>query len=290
MSAQTPEALYLSTARRMSAELMRRYSSSFTAASLLLGEATRYDIASVYALVRVADEIVDSGAVDAHERQTATARLDALHEGLAQAKQDQFSVNPVLHAYQEAARRLNIAPEWEDAFFRSMRADVTEPISLRDYVYGSAEVVGLMCVHCFLGGPPREQRDAIYDGARGLGRAFQNVNFLRDARADHDELGRDYLGLYQHGHAGDLAKQIAEDGVRRDLDKARAAIPLLPRHARAAVAAATGLFADVEARVEARSLDQLIHGPRIHVPSARKALIVSAAIAAHPSLRGKRHP
>lgn len=269
-----PIDLYLDASRRMSAELMRSYSTSFSLASTLMPQRIRLDIAAIYALVRIADEIVD--AVGPQTEESAASRLDGLVADLREARARGYSSNPVLHAYQETAARLAIPAEWEEAFFRSMRADITEPLSLDDYIYGSAEVVGLMCVHAFFGGTPTRDQDAVYAGARGLGRAFQIINFLRDVRADHDDLGRDYLGLF--GPDGDASKLFAEAMVRRDLMRARQAIPLLPVRTRAAVAAATGLFAAVETRVETCSLAELTSGRRIHIPSIQKAMIVSATL------------
>lgn len=286
MNATTGATTYLATSQRLSAALMRRYSSSFSAATLLLPPEARRDIASVYAYVRLADEIVDAPRQTPDDSVRIQATLAGFERDLANARADGYSTNPILHAYQEAAHRLQIPSEWDDAFLRSMRSDVGEPLNLDDYIYGSAEVIGLMCVHCFIGGPPARDLDAIYRGARGLGRAFQVINFLRDAAADHDQLGRDYLGLYSD--SPDSSKRFAEATVRRDLAAAKAAVPLLPSHARAAVASAIGLFAAVEREIERRDVGELLTGERVHISTTRKTAILTAALVAHPPVPRRR--
>jgi phytoene synthase len=276
--------LYTRTARRASATVIEAYSTSFGLASRLLPPLMRGDIASVYALVRVADEIVDGpGAESGLDSRSCREVLDALEREVERAVATGFSADLVVHAFAETARRVGITADQTAPFFAAMRRDL-EPVAFRDerelrsYVYGSAEVVGLMCVRCFLGGrrlPDAEAR-RVDRGARALGSAFQVVNFLRDIGADADGLGRAYLPGVDPAHPTEEAVGRVLDRLEGELRIARDTVPLLPRDARPAVLAAHGLFAALARRIRATPAALLPHR-RISVPSAEKAAIVARA-------------
>lgn len=280
-------ALYTATARRASAQVIRAYSTSFGLASRLLPARMRGDIAAVYALVRVADEIVDGPGVESGLA-AAECRgvLDALERATERALESGFSADLVVHAFAETARRVGIDASLTAPFFAAMRRDL-EPVAfadeaeLRAYVRGSAEVVGLMCVRCFqqgrmLGAAEQERVDRA---AEALGRAFQIVNFLRDLGADGDALGRAYLPGVDPRRPSDEAVARVLDGLDADLRTARSAIALLPREAQPAVLAAHGLFAELSRRIRAVPAASLPHR-RIRVPAAQKTAIVARAAAA----------
>ncbi|WP_347755360.1 phytoene/squalene synthase family protein [Agrococcus sp. ProA11] len=276
--------LYSATARRASGAVISAYSSSFGLASRLLPPGMRGDIETVYALVRVADEIVDGPGAEAGLDTAACGEvLDAFEREVMRAMRTGFSADLVVHAFAETARRVGIDEGQTAPFFAAMRRDL-EPVTFQDerelrrYVYGSAEVVGLMCVRCFLGGRtlPDAQARTVARGARALGRAFQVVNFLRDLGADADTLGRAYLPGVDPVHPTDAAIGRVLDGLDGDLRIARATIELLPREARPAVIAAHDIFAALARRIRATPAAQLPHR-RISVPKLEKAGIVSRA-------------
>lgn len=241
-------------------QVIARYSSSFSLASRLLAEPARTDIRNLYAVVRIADEIVD-GAASPTE---APSLLDDYEHQIRAAHQHRFHTDPVIHAFAVTARRCNFRDEHLEAFFASMRRDLDptphDRASFDQYVYGSAEVIGLLCLDVFLAGQPRADRLALDRAARRLGAAFQKINFLRD-RDEDAERGRSYL-------VGDLLPE-----VRADLAAARQAIPLLPLSARAGVLAATDLFEELTDLLERP------HTGRVSVPRRRKLAITARAAA-----------
>ncbi|ADG75776.1 Squalene/phytoene synthase [Cellulomonas flavigena DSM 20109] len=282
-TASTGQVLYDTTATRASALVLRAYSTSFGMGTRLLGARTRDDIRAIYALVRLADEVVDT-----YRGPDAGAELDELEEQVARALRTEYSTNVVVHAFARTARRVGIGHAEVDPFFASMRADLTvrthDRESYERYVYGSAEVVGVMCLRAFLdaerrpGDPPVEPDPAAVDGARALGAAFQKINFLRDLATDSDDLGRAYLPGVDPEHltADDVRSVLGEIGG--DLARARAALPLLPTRARCAVAATTALYDRLLADLAATPVATL-RTRRVRVPGPVKAVVVARAVA-----------
>lgn len=268
--------LYDRTAREAASVVIAAYSTSFALACRLLGPRVRAHVRCVYALVRVADEIVDGPAAAAGIRPKETRRvLDELESETRAAVARGFSANLVVHAFALTARECGIGDDLIAPFFQSMRTDLAvtshDDSSHDTYVYGSAEVVGLMCLQLFhnAGAPvPTAPDPALVDGARRLGRAFQDVNFLRDLSDDSDALGRDYLRLGAPGRSRDDVL----DGINRDLDAAAAVIPDLPADCRRAVTVAHDLFADLAVRLRTPAPG------RTRVPDPVKALIAVRAI------------
>src|SRR5690606_19894640 len=207
MTRATPLRLYSETARAAAAPVIRAYSTSFGLATRLFPARCRTDIGTIYALVRIADEIVDGTAAEAGlDADAQRAVLDELEAETERAIASGFSANLIVHAFAEVARRARIEPELTRAFFASMRRDLDtvdfDEHEYRRYVHGSAEVVGLMCLRVFLRNRPvpREDLATLEEGAARLGAAFQKVNFLRDLGHDRTELSRSYLPeLREHG-------------------------------------------------------------------------------------------
>ncbi len=278
---------YTQCAHACAAEVIRDYSTSFAMATRLLPTSVRRDISSVYALVRVADEIVDGAAEGAGlSRARAAARLDALETDVAVATHEGFSENMVVHAFADVARRTQIPHDVVTPFFASMRTDLSRSVhddeSFDEYVYGSAEVVGLMCLHTFFGdgGLPQEHRDRLVSGARRLGAAFQKVNFLRDLDADADALDRAYFPGVDPASLDEPTKMRLVEDIDADLGAAVAAIPLLPRGVRPAVQAAHDLFGALNDRL--RETDAaVVRTSRIRVPDVAKVAIAVRAVARH---------
>lgn len=274
--------LYDEVSEASASVVIRAYSSSFGLASRLLAEPVRTRISNVYALVRVADEIVDdpNASVDlaARTRMLATLQEDARH-----ALVSGHSANLVVHAFARTAILSGIRDELVDPFFDSMRMDLTATTHTRAsfdrYVYGSAEVVGLMCLRVFLADEPdgRARYDELAEGARKLGAAFQKVNFLRDLAEDHALLGRSYFPGLDVATFTDADRDRLLDDIDADLAVAATAVPHLPRHSRRAVRAAHATFAELSAMLRATPAAE-IRRRRVRVPGPRKARLLAGAL------------
>jgi 15-cis-phytoene synthase len=271
-------ALYDRTAEDAAAAVITRYSTSFALACRLLGPRVRAHVRNVYALVRVADEIVDGPAADAGlspEREREV--LDDFEAETYRAMKIGFSANLIVHAFARTARACGIGRDLVEPFFASMRTDIDtarhDTSSHDAYVYGSAEVVGLMCLQVFhnAGRPHPEPAPAdLVEGARRLGAAFQDVNFLRDLADDADRLGRDYL---EGAGSGERRREVL-DRIDADLAAAEATIPRLPADCRRAVLLAHDLFAELSRRLRAAAPS----APRVRVPDPVKARIAVRAV------------
>lgn len=271
-------ALYNAAADDAAAAVISAYSTSFGMATRLLGPRVRTHVRNIYALVRVADEIVDGPAAEAGvDAASAASLLDELQTETTTAIDRRFSSNLVVHAFARTAREAAIGADLIEPFFASMRTDLTvtthDDASHDSYVYGSAEVVGLMCLQVFVnaGQPsPPGPTPELVDGARRLGAAFQDVNFLRDL--DHDEaaLGRDYLGIATGKHD----REAILDRIDGDLAAAAAVIPQLPADCRRAVTAAHDLFAELSRRLRADPAP----AARVRVPDIVKAGLITRAL------------
>ena len=271
---------YDRVAQAASREVIAGYSTSFGWASRLLAEPVRTHVRSIYALVRVADEIVD----DPDPRLTPSLRaemLDGLEEETARALARGRSANLVVHAFALSARRCGIPEELVTPFFASMRRDLSPrphtAQSLSEYIYGSAEVVGLMCLCAFVAGDEQEY-ERLRPGARRLGAAFQKVNFLRDLGEDQELLGRVYFPGIDRASLTDDRRDALLDDIDADLAAAAAVIPDLPPSSRRAVGAAHGLYRALSRRLRATPAREIAHR-RIRVPDAEKAVILARVIA-----------
>lgn len=277
--------LYDRVADETAAVVIRRYSTSFGLASRLLEPAVRQHVENIYALVRVADEIVDGGVAEAGLDAVHAARyLNEFEAETNAAMQSGYSTNLVVHAFARTAREVGFGEELTEPFFHSMRMDLTDTEhdqqSFDRYVYGSAEVVGLMCLRAFVQGVDMsaEQNERMVAGARALGAAFQKVNFLRDLSADFETLGRSYFPGVNVDSFTDEDKVRLLDDIDADLRTSAAVIPDLPKGSRRAVALAQGLFAELSVRLRRTPATELIRA-RVRVPDPVKARIALGALA-----------
>lgn len=277
--------LYDSAADEVAGVVIRRYSTSFGLASRLLGPGIRQHVENIYALVRVADEIVDGGVAEAGLDQAAAGRyLDELEADTNQAMEHGYSANLVVHAFARTAREVGFGRELTEPFFHSMRMDLTDTehdqASFDTYVYGSAEVVGLMCLRAFLqeAPPSPEQNERMVRGARALGAAFQKVNFLRDLSADVETLGRSYFPGVRVESFTEEEKHRLLDDIDDDLRMSAAVLPDLPASSRRAVALAQGLFAELAARLRRTPASELVRA-RVRVPDPVKLRIAASVLA-----------
>ncbi len=280
-----PRTPYDAVSEGSSALVIREYSSSFGLASRLLAEPVRTQVRNLYALVRVADEIVDNPdpglAVVARERML-TWLLDDVRHACATG----YSANLVVHAFARTATAVGIEDELVAPFFDSMRMDldttVHTPESFERYVYGSAEVVGLMCLRAFLAAPdgPADPEGTYADlapGARRLGAAFQKLNFVRDLAEDHDLLHRQYFPDLEVDLFCDADRNRILDDIDADLVAAAAVVPALPPSSRRAVTAAHATFAELASRLRATPAPE-IRRARVRVPHPVKLRIAAGAL------------
>ena len=278
--------LYTMAAQRAAREVIYSYSTSFGLATRLLGKNFQGHVENVYALVRVADEIVDGSAAQARElsKQVDPEQLLAEFEAETyRAMETGYSTNLIIHAFAQTARAVGIAKDIVEPFFYSMRQDLTEKehdqASFEKYVYGSAEVVGLMCLQVFISGNQYtdEEKLMLTKGARALGSAFQKVNFLRDLAADFKRLGRSYFPGVDVNNFNEETKQRLVADIDKDLRVSAESLPLLPSSARRAVAAAQLLFTQLNRQISMTSAQELINR-RISVGAAQKIALLIRAV------------
>ncbi|WP_298036358.1 phytoene/squalene synthase family protein [uncultured Microbacterium sp.] len=281
--------LFTRTARSASAQVITAYSTSFGLASRLLTPRSRGQIADIYALVRIADEIVDGPAAEAGLSPAEKAEmLDELEAETLRAMARGFSANMVVHAFAATARETGIQSDIVIPFFASMRMDLDEDAvyddaAYRRYIHGSAEVVGSMCLRVFA----QEGRgiridDGLDEGARRLGAAFQKVNFLRDLGDDCDRLGRTYLPAFDPDSFSDADKDAVADEIEEDLRVARLAISRLPRRSRRATTAAADLFGRLNTEIRVTPATEL-RTRRVSVPTSVKLRILARALSGRNS-------
>lgn len=175
-----------------SKQVTETYSTSFSLATRMLSSEIRQDIYNIYGFVRLADEIVDS--FHDYDKPELFERFSL---SLEQALSEKISLNPILNSFQYTVHKYNIEQAHIDAFMKSMRWDLEKNIyttqkEYKEYIYGSADVVGLMCLQVFVKGDKKAYSE-LKESAMALGSAFQKVNFLRDLKADHDVLERSYF-------------------------------------------------------------------------------------------------
>ncbi|MFT2818159.1 phytoene/squalene synthase family protein [Leifsonia sp. A12D58] len=283
---------YNAAARASSAMVIGAYSTSFGLAAKLLAPRIREQIRTIYALVRIADEIVDGAAAgagldDFEQREL----LDDLENETRAAIRRGYSTNLVVHAFALTANETGIDDSLTTPFFASMRRDLDPSPFTRDdvaeYIYGSAEVIGLMCLRAFEVGESRslDESERLEAGARALGSAFQKINFLRDLAADSEALGRNYFPGVDPSCMTEVEKDTILDDIEADLGVAAAVLPLLPGGCRSAVTAAHHLFALLAKRLRATSATDLL-ATRVRVPDAQKLLLaISVSVSAGTEAR-----
>lgn len=278
---------YTSAAIVSSGKVIDEYSTSFGLACRFLGKRTRHDIGSIYAMVRLADEIVDGVAQEAGLAPEATLHeLDWLEAQTETALERGYSTNLIVHAFATTANTHGITHELTRPFFRSMRADLTRQQhteqTLNEYIYGSAEVVGLMCLAVFrdMPGTDTSDEETLVTSARRLGAAFQKVNFLRDLATDYQELGRSYFPGIDPGALDEHEKQRLVDDIRADLRAAEPGLRRLDPKARIAVDMAYRLFRELTETLDQRPAHELL-SQRVRVKIARKMAIAAQTVSAN---------
>ena len=267
--------LYLSVCQQCSSHVAGRYSTSFASAIRLLHKDLQAPICAIYGFVRFADEIVDTFLE--HDQESLLRRF---REDTWVALEEKISLNPVLHAFQETVHRFRIDRELIEAFFQSMEMDLSKKQyqarqELETYIYGSAEVVGLMCLYIFCEGD-RKQYEALKEPARALGAAFQKVNFLRDFGDDFRQLQRVYFPGLDLERFDEQAKKTIEADIAADFANAYEGILQLPVKARFGVYVAYRYYLSLFGKI-CRLPPSLVLAKRIRIPNLKKLLIVAKA-------------
>ena len=209
----------------------KTYSTSFSLATKMLYKSIRNDIYNIYGFVRFADEIVDS--FHNYDKEFLFNRFS---DDLELALKNKISLNPILNAFQHTFHQYNIDKSLVDAFMGSMRLDLYKTKYLNEkefkaYIYGSADVVGLMCLKVFVKGNA-EKYDELKDTAMALGSAFQKVNFLRDLKADFEGLDRTYFPNTDLNNLDESSKQDIINDIEADFEKGLSGIKKLPIEAK----------------------------------------------------------
>lgn len=266
--------LYTSTSYELSKKLTNRYSTSFSMSSRLFDGTIRQHIYAIYGLVRIADEIVDTYTGGDQERRLEDLQLETAH-----AIQTGYSVNPIVHSFAQTARAYGITDDLLLPFFASMKADITQKTFTKKeydaYIYGSAEVVGLMCLRVFVGGD-KSQYDALEQGARSLGAAYQKINFLRDIKSDYMALGRMYFPDVQFDLFSENDKQTIIDDIEHDLAVAERSMAQLPTCAQAAVKASYYYYSALLRKLKKLSVAEILSG-RVRIANSRKIILLMKA-------------
>jgi phytoene synthase len=225
--------LYNQTSKDLSRKVSLNYSTSFSLGIKLLAQEYRWAVFATYGFVRFADEIVDT--FHGHDKAKLLAEFK---QQTYQAIEMGISTNPILHSFQLAANQFEIGHDLIEPFFLSMEEDLDKNThdlrSYNEYIYGSAEVVGLMCLKIFCKGN-KGQYDDLLPHARSLGAAFQKVNFLRDIKSDIEERGRVYFPGVDFRQFSDEDKMLIIEDVKKDFDHAYKGIVKLPLGARLGV-------------------------------------------------------
>jgi len=264
--------LFDETSIAMSRRLALNYSTSFSLGIRLLSKECRWAIFSIYGLVRVADEIVDTF----HGYNKEQMLMDFKSQTY-QAMEEGISTNPVLHAFQLAANQYGVGKELLEPFFNSMEEDLDTSShnaqSYSEYIYGSAEVVGLMCLKVFCNGN-EEQYNHLVPFARSLGAAFQKVNFLRDIRSDVEERGRVYFPGVDFNQFTDSDKYAIIQDVKNDFAHAYQGIVQLPVGCRLGVYTAYIYYLKLLEKIERTTAVDILES-RIRIPNTQKIALLA---------------
>jgi phytoene synthase len=226
-----PKALFDTVSEQCCRNVTETYSTSFSVAVKMLSPSIRQDIYNIYGFVRLADEIVDSfHDYDKH------ALFGLFSDDLQRALEQRISLNPVLNAFQHTVYKHNIPNDLIDTFMSSMALDLTKSVyntheEYAGYIYGSADVVGLMCLKVFVRGDQKKY-DELKSAAMRLGSAFQKVNFLRDLKTDHEDLSRSYFPQANLDRLDEASKQAIIDEIDEDFRKGYEGILHLPLEAK----------------------------------------------------------
>lgn len=268
--------LYSKTCAECSKLITNYYSTSFSLGIKVFASELRSPIYSIYGFVRFADEIVDTF----HDKDKKTL-LEEFKQDTIKALERQVSFNPVLHTFQEVVHKYNIEYKHIEAFLKSMEMDLYDieydENSLKEYIYGSAEVIGLMCLKVFCNGD-ENQYNSLEPYAKSLGSAFQKINFLRDIKSDFEERGRVYFpGVDLSNFTQEDKKRIEKD-IQKEFDHALIGIQRLPKGAKLGVYTAYRYYISLFFKIKEAQASSILT-KRIRINNGKKMyLLTSSAV------------
>ncbi len=261
-----------------SKRVTKAYSTSFYAGVKNLDKKIRNDIHAIYGLVRFADEIVDT-----FHQFDKKILLDEFKKATYDAIERKISLNPILNSFQATVNKYNIDPALIEQFFHSMEMDLS-PISYTkekydEYILGSAEVVGLMCLKVFVYGDANEY-EKLKPYAMRLGAAFQKINFLRDLKDDCHELGRVYFPDIDTNAMTAEDKSRIELEIQQDFDEAYKGILMLPKSSRFGVYMSYVYYTSLLKLIKKKSLNDLL-SERLRIPDSIKRVLFAKSYVRH---------
>ena len=268
--------LFDATTLKCSKLVTKNYSTSFTLGIRTLSGKFHNPVYAIYGFVRYADEIVDT--FHNHDKKEL---LDRFSKDTFQAIEEGISLNPILHAFQQVVNKYHIEKELIEAFLHSMYMDLSltkcDKMTYQEYIYGSAEVVGLMCLRVFCEGD-KNLYDKLKAPARSLGSAFQKVNFLRDMKSDFEERGRIYFPGVEFQGFDENNKIDIEKDIENDFEEAYQGIKNLPKGARLGVYLAYVYYRRLFNKIKMSPVSQVV-SERIRIPDKLKfALLVKSYV------------
>ena len=263
---------YIENSYKLSELITKKYSTSFSLATSLLEKEKRKAIYAIYGFVRLADEIVDS-----FHGYDKPFLLSNLNDQLQYALENGISTNTILAAFADTVRKYDISSQHIHAFMESMRYDLTTPEyasteELNTYIYGSADVVGLMCLKVFCNGN-QELYNQLEHSAQKLGSALQKVNFLRDLKDDKTELGRTYFPEMANKQFDKTNKHLIEQSIENDFDEAWIGVKQLQGRAKLAVALAFFYYKTLFDKIK-KTKPETILTKRVRINNLRKYFIL----------------
>jgi len=267
------KALFDSVSFACSVKVTKAYSTSFSSAVKMLAPTIRQDIYNIYGFVRFADEIVDS-----FHDYNKEILFNKFEKELEDAIHDKISLNPILNSFQHTVNKYNISQDLIGAFMKSMKLDLVkqEYKTTEEYhenIYGSADVVGLMCLMVFVNGDEKKYEE-LKDSAMKLGSAFQKVNFLRDLKADFEGLNRTYFPNTDLNKLTETSKKEIIDDIEADFKMAYEGILRLPIEAKFGVYTAYRYYKRLLKRLKTTPSTE-IKNTRIRVPDYEKAELLA---------------
>lgn len=262
--------LFDSYSKNASRAVTKSYSTSFYAGVRVLNKSIRDDVHAIYGFVRFADEIVDS--FHDFDKQTL---LNEFKEATFLAIDRKLSLNPILNSFQATVNNYSIDRQLIEQFLHSMEMDLKKieytPEKYQEYILGSAEVVGLMCLKIFVNGDEAEfQKLKPY--AMKLGSSFQKINFLRDYKNDFNDLGRLYFPNLEKGRLTLEEKRRIEDEIQQEFDEALVGIRMLPKSARFGVYVSYRYYTKLLRKIKKKTAHELLQ-ERIRIPNNIKAVV-----------------
>ena len=266
--------LFHELSQQCSKATTEKYSTSFSSAIKLLHADLRGPIYNIYGFVRFADEIVDT-----FHHYHKEELLTGFKKETFAAIENKISLNPILHSFQMTVNQFGISTGLIDSFFNSMEMDLSKTVynsnGYREYIYGSAEVVGLMCLYVFCEGD-KQQFEKLKPAAQALGAAFQKVNFLRDVKSDYEHLNRTYFPEVDFNNFTPAMKRQIEADIAVDFNKAYEGIVQLPDKARFGVYVAYKYYLSLFKKIKKTAPDHILE-QRIRIPNYGKILILAKA-------------